>query len=234
MSAAGSALLVLLIGSGAGVAATGDFGPDTCLQGYVWREAIPNDHVCVLPATRTLAATDNSLAASRRSPNGGPFGPDTCIQGFVWRQVIPSDHVCVLPATRSAAAADNAQAANRKASLNVWFTHWFPGTKCNPDGTCSTTSTDDIPRFQINGDHFNFETVTVGIYKIADNSPIWTGSVLASNHNGFVAGSFGVEADVFDCGSISKGPDTAYIRAYDPVSSRWSTPLNVKTGCAVL
>ena len=26
------------------------YGPDTCKQGYVWRDAIPGDHVCVVPA----------------------------------------------------------------------------------------------------------------------------------------------------------------------------------------
>jgi hypothetical protein len=44
----------------------GAYGPDTCLQGYVWREAVPGDHVCVTPETRAQAAQDNSLAASRR------------------------------------------------------------------------------------------------------------------------------------------------------------------------
>ena len=51
---------------------TGPFGPDTCVSGYVWREAYPNDHVCVLPATRTQAGSDNSQAAGRVArPNGG-------------------------------------------------------------------------------------------------------------------------------------------------------------------
>jgi hypothetical protein len=44
----------------------GAYGPDTCLQGYVWRDAVSGDHVCVTPATRDQAAQDNSLAASRR------------------------------------------------------------------------------------------------------------------------------------------------------------------------
>jgi hypothetical protein len=47
---------------------SGDIPPtDTCLQGYVWREAVPGDHVCVTPETRTQAADDNSQAASRRA-----------------------------------------------------------------------------------------------------------------------------------------------------------------------
>jgi hypothetical protein len=95
-------------------AAQPPFGPDTCKQGYVWREAIPSDHVCVPPATRSQTAFDNSQAASRRNPTG-PFGSDTCIQGYVWREAFPNDHVCVPPATRSQAAFDNSQAANRRA-----------------------------------------------------------------------------------------------------------------------
>jgi hypothetical protein len=83
------------------------FRPSTCRQGFVWREAVSGDYVCVSPATRTEASTDNKLAASRRAPNGGPFGPDTCRPGFVWREVTPSDHVCVTAQVRSAVTADN-------------------------------------------------------------------------------------------------------------------------------
>ena len=95
--------------------AIGDFGPDTCAEGFVWREACgPSDHVCVAPNIRTQAAQDNAQAANRRQPGGGPFGPDTCKQGFVWREACgPGDHVCVPPATRSKAAADNQQASHR-------------------------------------------------------------------------------------------------------------------------
>jgi hypothetical protein len=91
------------------------YGPETCRQGFVWREACgPNDHVCVTGATRAQAAQDNSQAASRRSPTGGPYGPDTCKQGFVWREACgPEDHVCVIGATRTQAAQDDAQALSR-------------------------------------------------------------------------------------------------------------------------
>jgi hypothetical protein len=104
---------ITLTGTGTG---SGDTTPtDTCLQGYVWREAVPGDHVCVTPETRTQAAQDNSLAASRRSPTGGAYGPDTCLQGYVWREAVPGDHVCVTPETRTQAADDNSQAASRQA-----------------------------------------------------------------------------------------------------------------------
>src|SRR5947209_7186538 len=71
------------------------FGQDTCRQGFVWREAVSNDHVCVSGQARDQARADNAHAAERRQPGGGASGPDTCKQGFVWREAIPSDHVCV-------------------------------------------------------------------------------------------------------------------------------------------
>jgi len=76
-----------------------------CAQGYVWREASAIDRVCVIPATRTETATDNSQAGSRHTPNS-----TTCVQGYVWREAYPGDVVCVTPATRAKAQADNAAA----------------------------------------------------------------------------------------------------------------------------
>jgi hypothetical protein len=89
---------------------------DTCLQGFVWRDAFPNDHVCVTLDTRERAARDNSQAAARREPGGGPYGVDTCRQGYVWRDAGPNDRVCVTLETRAETAADNAQAAARRVS----------------------------------------------------------------------------------------------------------------------
>ncbi|KAF9343334.1 hypothetical protein BGX26_005899 [Mortierella sp. AD094] len=79
-----------------------------CVQGFVWREAQPSDHVCVTAATRAQAQDDNAHASERRQ-GSGPFGPDTCKQGYVWREAWPGDHVCVTVATRSQAAFDNTQ-----------------------------------------------------------------------------------------------------------------------------
>ena len=85
---------------------------DTCIQGYVWREASPSDHVCVTPAIRAQTARDNSMAYERRAGYGA-YGADTCKQGFVWRDAFPGDHVCVDAATRTQAARDNQAAASR-------------------------------------------------------------------------------------------------------------------------
>jgi hypothetical protein len=83
------------------------FGPDTCAQGYVWRDAFAGDHVCVPPPSRQRAADDNAAAAGRRAGAGGASGPDTCMQGYVWREASPADHVCVIPQTRSETANEN-------------------------------------------------------------------------------------------------------------------------------
>lgn len=39
-----------------------------CVDGYVWREVFPGDHVCVTPETRDQAAADNAQAAARVAP----------------------------------------------------------------------------------------------------------------------------------------------------------------------
>lgn len=96
------------------LAGDGTSGPDTCIQGYVWREAVPDDHVCVTPDTRAQATSDNNLALSRRSPSGGAYGPDTCTQGYVWREAVTDDHVCVTPETRDQTAQDNSLADRRR------------------------------------------------------------------------------------------------------------------------
>jgi hypothetical protein len=76
------------------------YGPDTCVQGLVWREAREGDTVCVRPEDRDRTAWENATAAERRDPNGGPYGPNTCKQGFVWREAFDGDAVCVTPDTR--------------------------------------------------------------------------------------------------------------------------------------
>ncbi len=43
----------------------GPYGADTCVTGYVWRDAFDGDRVCVLPETREQAKSDNAAYASR-------------------------------------------------------------------------------------------------------------------------------------------------------------------------
>jgi hypothetical protein len=108
-------LLAILALCAAGVlSATGArAASDTCLQGFVWREASSIHHVCVTPQTCAETRADNAAALSRINTNGGAFGKFTCLQGFVWREAFNGDTVCVTPETRAQAAADNGQAARR-------------------------------------------------------------------------------------------------------------------------
>lgn len=112
----GSLGLCLTVGALAAPAAMAQplpYGPDTCIQGYVWREARPSDHVCVTPASRSRARADNAAAASRVNPGGGAYGPNTCRQGYVWREAFPGDFVCVTPPVRTETRAENAAANSR-------------------------------------------------------------------------------------------------------------------------
>lgn len=87
--------------------------PSSCSPGFVWRQAVPGDRVCVTADTQTQVIADNAQANARRSPDDHTYGPDTCLQGYVWREAVPGDHVCVTPATRAQTTADNGQAAAR-------------------------------------------------------------------------------------------------------------------------
>jgi hypothetical protein len=106
---------------------------NTCIQGYVWREATPNDHVCVTPEVRSQTAADNSTATSRIDPVDRTYGSFTCVQGYVWREAIPNDLVCVTPETRSQAKSDNSQASSRRVRLQFRSERALSKTTVIPD-----------------------------------------------------------------------------------------------------
>lgn len=89
-------------------------GPgDTCISGFVWREARAADVVCVLPKDRDLTKQENAAADANRDPKGA-HGPNSCKPGFVWREAFSGDVVCVTPDRRDRAKADNAKAGERR------------------------------------------------------------------------------------------------------------------------
>ena len=79
-----------------------------CKSGYVWREARPNDDVCVTPAQRSEAKAQNANGPNNVQPGGGPYGPTTCRQGYVWREAYSGDVVCDTPTERQEAKDENA------------------------------------------------------------------------------------------------------------------------------
>ena len=89
------------------------YGPDTCKQGFVWREAHPQDHVCVTAQSRTLVAQENANAGLYVDPNGN-YGPNSCKQGYVWREAYQGDVVCVTPQRRNQVKQENLDADSHK------------------------------------------------------------------------------------------------------------------------
>jgi hypothetical protein len=80
------------------------YGPETCVQGYVWREAFEGDTVCVPPGFRSQMFADNRDADLRHER-----GSRNCISGYEWRLARPSDLVCVKQEIRSQVADQNRQ-----------------------------------------------------------------------------------------------------------------------------
>jgi hypothetical protein len=87
---------------------------DACASGYVWREARPQDHVCVPPASRTLVAQENRSASKRWDP-AGAYGPKTCVSGYVWREAFDGDTTCVSPERRAEVKNENQLGPSRRA-----------------------------------------------------------------------------------------------------------------------
>lgn len=225
----GLALVLGLVSLSTPASAAGDYGPDTCLEGWVWRGAVPSDHVCVTGATRDATAYDNSQAAARRSPTGGAYGPDTCLDGWVWREAVVGDHVCVTGATRTQARNDNAQAAARRNSLHVWHGTYTIPPRCS-DGICTSTSTDSIPRFRLKADHINVGQVTVQLRLKSTGAVLRTWSVTARPAGYTPGGRIDLDTGVFDC----RRSVDSYFVVRDPSSTRWSARHYVSSRCAVL
>lgn len=188
--------MVVAAGIGGGLSAPSaanaqDYGPNTCRQGYVWREARAGDVVCVTPQTRTATANDNALAPGRTLPNG------YCRQGYVWREAWGSDdHTCVTPQTRAQARYDNSRADDRRLAVRLWIT--------SENGA-----------LKVSGDHFNINS-PVRLVSSGAVSRIWM--VTAVRHSGYAGGSFGFVPGF--PGQCAPGNPNSHVRAVDLVSGR--------------
>lgn len=112
----GAAVATAVLAGAVSTAAFAFGWPDdrpVCVPGYVWREAVPGDHVCVERGAWEQARLDNARMAERREPGGGEYGPDTCRTGWVWREATPEDHACVSEEVRTRTWVDNGKAQSR-------------------------------------------------------------------------------------------------------------------------
>jgi hypothetical protein len=84
-----------------------DLNPETCAEGFVWREATPEDKVCVTRRRREAVASANASGRRMR----------TCPSGQVHRLAASrpgdSDILCVSPAERALVREENAAAYSR-------------------------------------------------------------------------------------------------------------------------
>ncbi|GHH77835.1 hypothetical protein GCM10018793_26880 [Streptomyces sulfonofaciens] len=94
------------------------YGPDTCRPGLVWREATPQDHVCVNPDVRRFTRIQTQEGEQHRDPQDRTYGPDTCRPNFVWREATPDDHTCVAPQVREAKIRENIEASRNWEATN--------------------------------------------------------------------------------------------------------------------
>jgi hypothetical protein len=206
-------------------ATSNDYGPQTCLIGYVWRGAFAGDVVCVPPDRRDATNAENAAGPGLVDPNGA-YGPDTCIQGYVWRDAAvnnpwisgATDHVCVTPAIRSQVAWENTgQIAGGRALLEE--VRW--------------TSRLLYP-FVLEGDGFNPGLVWIGFYRDSDNSLIWGTDVTATvggnpdEYPNWVG--YGNLTTPFNNCTYPAGSTNSYIASYDWTSGVWThtlTPVEV-------
>jgi hypothetical protein len=82
-----------------------------CKPGFVWRNAIFGDNVCVSRSDHNETMAQNANASRNRSESGGAFGPQTCRTGYVWREAFSGDTVCVTPFERDKARKQNLDSA---------------------------------------------------------------------------------------------------------------------------
>lgn len=218
-----------VLAPGPAAAAGPDYGPNTCLVGWVWREAFPGDYVCVTPATRAQARADNAAAAARVDPRGA-YGPRSCVSGYVWREARASDLVCVTPATRAVAKADNAAAASRRASVLASWSTWLKPDTTTCDGDVCTRQFDGGPRHRVVVTNVNVGRVWLGVYVPGVASPRSGEYVTATR----VAGRPGGVAVFRTNLPICSGTPNAYFRVKDMTSGRWSLRRPVSTRCGSL
>ena len=114
---AGSLALILGIGYWVSTSKPKNAEPrpgNDCIPPYVWRLAVPSDHVCVAEDSRKQVQLENRLAPERRQADGrGAYGPDTCLSGYVWREAFEGDTVCVSPERREQTRSENSLASQR-------------------------------------------------------------------------------------------------------------------------
>jgi hypothetical protein len=224
--AAAAAAALMLAATAGSAPAAGSHGPLTCLDGYVWRQATPQDHVCVTPEVRAQTARDNALAPTRRSATPGTFGPDLCAPGYVWREALAGDHVCVTPATWHQVHDDNLTAGLRRNALRVKIGSYLPPELACDAGDCRTAN-QRTRRYWVHADGINVGMARVALFWPGATRPALSWPVRTRPRSSAPGGELFFQTKLPVCG---RHPN-AIIRVRDPHSLRWSSSRPVATGC---
>jgi hypothetical protein len=214
--AGGLAVLVLAVFamSAAAERPIDGYGTDKCLNGFVWRNAAPGDHVCVTPEIRARVVQQNADAA-KYTTGEGPYGPDVCVDGFVWRAAFAGDHVCVYPAERDKTLDDNASAQTRLDQVRM---------------TLGLYSSGGARRFMVRADRMNAGLAVVILFRI-DGKALKAWRSLASPDAAKGPGGFlSLRTGKVQC----PGRANSYFKVQDGTTGVWSNPYYVSTGCSTL
>ena len=226
----GVALVVSAALATAPARADGDFGWYTCLEGFVWRQATPDDRVCVTPGARARTLAANEQAEARRVPDG-PYGPDTCLDGYVWREAVDGDHVCVTPDERAQAADDNQEAEARRNNPATGYSVYTNANGCRGIVCVAAGLT---PRFRLHATNVNVGWVVVELRRLSDDAVLRRWYTYVAPAGDRPGGRLTLDTGVVKCDTVASSVGNrwdAYFQFRDPVSDRVGKSPLVAAAC---
>ncbi|MGZ4334131.1 MAG: hypothetical protein ACXVRJ_07630 [Gaiellaceae bacterium] len=157
-----------------------------------------------------------SLAASSAA---APAGPDMCL---AFCQPVRTS----TPAQR----ADTKLPAGRD-EVRVSLGTYPPEVAICVGAVCAVASDFDA-RYVVRADRINVGQALVVLFRIPDDTPLWSESVPVTPYGTGPGGWLSVQSGILDCAGGANTAPNAYFRVKDDVSGRWSIPQYVTTGCA--
>ena len=139
---------------------------------------------------------------------------------------------CLPPAAHSQPQGSNLKPLRRDEVRVTLGTYSLQQATCNGDA-CTITS-DYTNRYVVRADRVNLGLALVVLFRKPDDTPIWSRLVSVTPYGTLAGGWLSVQTGLLDCAGGANTAPNAYFRVRDGVSSRWSIPEYVTTGCATL
>ena len=191
---------------------------DTCLNGYVWREAVPDrSRVRHAAGAHADRAGERRRRPLHRSPTGGAYGPDTCVNGYVWRAAVPGDR----SASRRRGASRRATTTPRRRRGATRCTSGSRST-ARPSSRARAIRVRAAPTMRsairVRADHLNVGTATVILRAHRHRRDEDLARAGRPRTRARPAACSSSPAAMLRC----SGAANAYFAVRDPVSLRWS------------